>query len=63
MMLRLETLLLAGTLAFAGCYDSADLITPSPPATSRCYPLAMRSDLPWSGTNDATLTLNHYIAP
>src|SRR5205809_783898 len=57
MMLRQKTLFLAGALAVAGCYTSDELTAPDDlPATSRCYPLAMRNDLPWSGTNDATLT-------
>src|SRR5436190_7606722 len=57
MMPRRKTLFLAGALAVAGCYTSDELTAPDDlPATSRCYPLAMRSDLLWSGTNDATLT-------
>src|SRR5262249_13892309 len=58
MLLRPQTLVLAGAVALAGCYSAGfdDSAHPAPFETSRCYPLAMRSDLVWSGTNDATLT-------
>ena len=52
---KLETLLLAGALAFAGCSDLDDAPEPvlSP---GNCYPLAMRNDLAWSGSNADKVT-------
>src|SRR5262245_22569393 len=50
----LTILLLAGALAFTGCELSDE---PDPlPNTATCYPLEMRTDLAWFGTNRATVT-------
>jgi phosphoserine phosphatase len=53
--IKLETVFLAGALAFAGCADS-DVTAEPPERDSTCYPLALRTDLPWHGANRQTLT-------
>ncbi|HWU90313.1 MAG TPA: hypothetical protein VN253_23775, partial [Kofleriaceae bacterium] len=55
-MTKLEPVLLAGALAFAGCSDLDDAGDLAPSAGRDCYPLAMRTDLPWYGPNRETLT-------
>jgi phosphoserine phosphatase len=52
----LQTLLLAGAVALAGCADLADNgAEPAPSAAGNCYPLAMRSDLTWYSSNETKL--------
>lgn len=53
---KLETVFLAGVLAVAGCADSDVTNEPAPERDSTCYPLALRTDLPWHKTNRQTLT-------
>lgn len=55
---KLQTLLLAGAIAFAGCADDLDDAgePTAPAASSSCYPLEMRNDLPWYGSNSDKLT-------
>jgi phosphoserine phosphatase len=55
-MPKLETVFLAGALAFAGCSDTEDADDPAPPGPTTCYPLAMRDDLAWYGANRETVT-------
>jgi len=58
LMTKLETVFLAGALAFAGCSDpdDDDADDPAPPPSSSCNPLDMRTDLAWYGPNRETLT-------
>jgi len=51
----LLTLLSTGALACAGCSQLEDRVE-APSETSTCYPLQMRNDLPWFGSNSTTLT-------
>ncbi len=56
-LLKLETVYLAGALAAFGCAEiSENGAMPAPAPSTTCYPLAMRTDLPWHGSNAATLT-------
>jgi phosphoserine phosphatase len=55
--IKLESLLLAGALAFAGCADDIEAgESAAPAASSSCYPLEMRNDFPWYGSNSDKLT-------
>jgi phosphoserine phosphatase len=60
MRAALETLILAGALALAGCGDNEDAPPPDEPGEpdepDACQPVQMRTDLPWHGTNRETLT-------
>src|SRR5689334_13782896 len=54
---KLESLLLAGAIALAGCTDDIAAGEPAAPAASgSCYPLEMRNDFPWYGTNSDKVT-------
>jgi len=55
-MIKLEAVFLMGALAFAGCSDLVDGGAPAPSGSTNCYPLPMRTDLPWYGANRETLT-------
>jgi hypothetical protein len=55
--IQLETLVLAGALALAGCGDNEPARQPDDPDDPVvCEPVPMRTDLAWYGTNRETLT-------
>lgn len=53
---QLAPLLLTAALALPGCADLADNGAEPAPTLGSCYPLAMRSDFSWFGTNADKLT-------